>query len=228
MATVILDRVALATGRRYFRSVVDIGAGTGEALDLARQEYGAVDLCAIESSQECQASLRLLGVKLLSDDVDSEWYIDYQGAFGLVLMRHVLEHLLDPVSVLKKVGNVLSADGVVYLAVPDMMSPGRPLQGYWFCNAHTYYFSTATLLYTMRLAGLEPLVHQRANSEIFCIAKRSEHSSCSLEPPSVYLQQLTIIKAFFAIDAVQSLGMVYRLLPRPVKSAVRRLLELLP
>jgi len=227
MAAAILDRVALATGRRHFQSVMDIGACTGAALDLARQEYSAVDLNAIESSRECQASLRSLGVELLSDDVDSEWHIEHQGGVDLVIMRHVLEHLLDPVSVLEKVRNVLSGNGVVYLAVPDMMLPGGPLRGHWFCNAHTYYFSTATLLYTMRLAGLEPLVHKRVNSEIFCIAGRSEHSSCSLEPPSVYLQQLAIIKARSAIDAVPFLRVAYRFLSGSARSANRRLLELL-
>jgi len=222
-AAEIFTRVVLTSARKRFQAVLDIGGGRGEALDLARREYGAVSLNAVEPSLECKASLQLLGATLLADDVDSEWHINYLGAFDLVVMRHVLEHFLDSVLVLQKVASSLSEDGVVYLAVPDMMSPRLPLRNYWFRVVHTYYFSTATLHYTLRIAGLEPLrgLH-RVDSEIFCVAKRSRCSGIQGEPPSVYLSQLLILQAFLAMEAVQN--PFRRSLPRSIKSVVHRFL----
>lgn len=219
LAKQILERV----GRREFRAVLGIGAGRGETLDLAIREYGAVALFAIEPSLECQALLPSLGIQVIASDVEAEWKLYCPIQFDLIIMRAVLEHVLDPILALRKVASALAEGGVLYLAVPNMMAPRLPLRTDWFRAVHTYYFSAATLLRTMYMGGLEPLggLH-RGEYELYCVARRSDGHAAS-EQPSVYLRQLLIIQAYLAMEAAAS--PLRRMLPRFVKSAVRRFMK---
>ncbi|MGB1103629.1 MAG: class I SAM-dependent methyltransferase [Crocinitomicaceae bacterium] len=78
---------------------------------------------------------------MLSDDVNSNWYTKLNERFDLIIMRHVLEHFLDPLTVLKRIREVLSEDGVLYIAVPNNLNPTQDLEKVWFRVVHTYYFN---------------------------------------------------------------------------------------
>ena len=74
-----------------------------------------------------------MGVKILTNDVDNEIDDMHHGSFDLIVMRHVLEHLENPVTALKKIVNLLSKDGILYIAVPNSLKTGKyPLQKSWF------------------------------------------------------------------------------------------------
>ena len=42
--------------------------------------------------------------------------------FDVIVMNHVIEHIADPISVLKKVKNILNDDGVLIIGTPDFDS----------------------------------------------------------------------------------------------------------
>ena len=56
-----------------------------------------------------------------------------------------------------KISSKLSAKGVLYIAVPNMMKPFGNLRRYWFRVPHIWYFSTSTLLRITKLVKLKSL-----------------------------------------------------------------------
>ena len=188
-------------------SVLDIGSGMGWSLDfIAKQVGNGISMAAIEASDHCaQHIMENIGAEVLAKAVDADWHENNEGRFDLVIMRHVLEHFLDPFEVLRKVNHVLAPNGIVYIAVPDMMSPKGSLYRYWFRVVHTYYFCNDTLAYIAARAKLEPLMLRSENSEVWALfAKAKEQPDFRI--PSVYAQQLEIINSYrrrrFLKDAI--------------------------
>jgi 2-polyprenyl-3-methyl-5-hydroxy-6-metoxy-1,4-benzoquinol methylase len=173
--------------------MLDIGCGMGWTLDFLRRKLASVEIMGIEPSEQCAIHLQeAIGGQLLSNDVDSLWHIGNENRFDLIIMRHVLEHFLDPVSALHKVAHVLSAKGLLYIAVPDMMSPRSPLLNDWFRVVHTYYFSAPTLERTVTMAGLRPVVLQSEGVELWGVFQKGVHTP---EQISVYHKQLQVIRS---------------------------------
>ncbi len=137
------------------KRILDIGSGMGWSLAYLQKElYPTAELYAIEPSDHCAENLKVLGVEVVSRDVDSNWDEPHQGKFDLIIMRHVLEHFMNPVAVLKKVAATLSENGVLYVAVPNAENPGFPLSKSYLRVVHTYYFTPHSLNNVFLMAGL--------------------------------------------------------------------------
>jgi 2-polyprenyl-3-methyl-5-hydroxy-6-metoxy-1,4-benzoquinol methylase len=88
-------------------------------------------------------------------------------AYKAIFLMHTLEHLDDPVSVLKRVNNWLADDGILFLVVPNAYAPSRQIavkmgliehpeavtQGEYE-HGHRITYSLATLERDARAAGL--------------------------------------------------------------------------
>ena len=118
-------------------SLLDIGSGAGQNLIDFKQQFPSANLFAIEPSPDSHEHLSSINAKVISSDVDSDWEEGDSDKYDLVIMRHVLEHFLDPLAVMKKVRKVLSRDGLLYLAVPNNLKPTKNLEGRWFRVVHT-------------------------------------------------------------------------------------------
>ena len=137
--------------------VLDIGSGMGwSSLYLKNEVFPSATYFAIEPSIHCMNNLNKIGIEVLTDDVDSEWQKG-EKKFDLIIMRHVLEHFMNPVEVLKKVSQSLSENGVLYVAVPNTRQPGRPVEETFLRVVHTYYFTPKSIMNCFRLAGLKPV-----------------------------------------------------------------------
>lgn len=175
-------------------SILDVGAGMGWSLDHLSRLLPEAKRAAVEASPRCVAHLRSLGVEVLSTDVDGDWDTASAGAFDLVILRHVLEHTLDPVRVLRRIRNVLAPGGRLYVAVPDMMHPRGLLDTYWFRVVHTYYFSRPTLVCTLGRAGFDVArCRETEFADLWCDctpADKPHHAP----PPSAYHDQIEAIR----------------------------------
>ena len=83
-----------------------------------------------------------------------------QGTFDVITLVDVIEHVPNPVQLLRDIASHLKPDGVGVVTTPDVQSMVARLLGprWWhFRVAHIGYFSRATLLRAMAEAGLEPL-----------------------------------------------------------------------
>lgn len=181
-------------------SVLDVGAGMGYSLNWIQNTRTEFDsFFAIEPSEHCREKMSVGGsIGVLSDDIDSEWQ---SPPIDLVVLRHVLEHLLNPKEALLKLASALQEDGYVYISVPDMMHPRGSLENYWFRIVHTLYFNKNTLLEMCRQAGLLPVAMGEENSEIWGIFKKAqtgkkETQNNTKSGQETYAKQLAIIREY--------------------------------
>lgn len=88
------------------------------------------------------------------------------GQADIVIMRHVLEHIPEPIGFLKELRNILKDDGLLWIEVPTLEDYNN--DSYLsntikhnmfvkFQNTHVWYFSTNTLCYVMECAGFKCL-----------------------------------------------------------------------
>jgi SAM-dependent methyltransferase len=173
---------------------LDIGAGMGWSLDWLNHNYPHFErLAAIESSEHCINNLQdVVGASVISNDIDTDWK---STGFDLVIMRHVLEHFMNPVEALKKVEENLSENGIVYIAVPDMMNPKGSLNKYWFRTVHTFYFSEKTLDSIASMANLQLIEMKGENSELWGVFKKTNAPQKG-RGGNVYEKQIRIIKKY--------------------------------
>jgi len=171
---------------------LDIGAGMGWSLQWLQAQYPNFNrVSAIESSKHCINNIiNVVGAKLIATDVTLKWE---ESHFDLIIMRHVLEHFLDPISALKKVSAHISDNSVVYIATPDMMNPHGSLRYYWFRAVHTTYFSKLTLIKIASLAKLSPILINAEAGELWGLFRMSKEKY-DVDLSKVYKKQMHIIR----------------------------------
>jgi SAM-dependent methyltransferase len=134
-----------ATGR--VPAAFDFGCGGGALLD-ALKDRGWVTSGLEPHRMRLLAALRhtmLTGIPL-------------EPQFDLVIISHVLEHLLNPIGVLRQLAAATHSGGYLFAAVPDV--DGLPAHGD-FCYVagivHVNSFTMAALENVVRLAGWQPV-----------------------------------------------------------------------
>lgn len=104
--------------QRRVRSLADLGAGQGrfvrQALDSAIHAQGAEP-----SRLNCEAARDLYEVTLQCLTVQ-EFLAGHDGDLECVTMLNVLEHLTDPVSVLRRAARALQPGGLLAVVVPNV------------------------------------------------------------------------------------------------------------
>lgn len=173
-------------------SVLDVGSGMGYSLIWLKNNIpGFTRFAAIESSEHCLEHIRQQGgIEIIANDLDKDFK---SSEFDFVVMRHVLEHFMDPVQALRKIASLMQPESLLYIAVPDMMHPKGNLQNYWFRTVHTFYFSEQTLLITAAKAGFEPEVMGSENSELWGVFKLSACTEKLENDNNVMAKQLEVI-----------------------------------
>lgn len=178
--------------------ILDIGSGAGKNLLHFKSLFPESEMFAIEPSVNAQIHLKKSGVTIVESDVDTSWDADYEDKFDIIIMRHVLEHFLDPIKIMKKVRRALAPSGIVYIAVPNNLNPTQHLKNTWFRNVHTYYFNKYSLQNSINLVQLESLQMVEGDDfnlgEVYVVARKSE----SQNPPDFstanYKEQLAVFK----------------------------------
>ena len=175
-----------------FDNVLDIGSGAGENLLNVKKLFPHAELFAIEPSEDSQKHLNENGISVISNDANSDWEKGNEGKYSLIILRHVLEHFLHPVEVLKKIQASLSNDGLLYIAVPNNLKPTKNLESKWFRVVHTYYFNKYSLKNILHKSGLEPILIQEGDElnqhELFTIVKKNS-KDLKLEISSNHYEQ---------------------------------------
>jgi len=177
------------------QAILDAGCGSGYGLAYLKEQLPQAEIFGIEASPECCRVLREeVGATLLDSDIDGPWQSSQQGKFDLIVLRHVVEHFLTPVETLSRLVRTLSTDGVMYVAVPDMMHPRTVLRDYplwweyWFRAVHPYYYCRQTLFATLARAGLFPVAWGEEHEEVWCLASAMPRPQATVEPDLFFSQ----------------------------------------
>lgn len=130
----------------HHRTVLDIGCGDGRML-VPFIEQGLScrgidqDTTAVQRGQALGRAITTESTKdLIAQGVTAD----------LVVLNHVLEHCLNLSEILADVRQLLSPDGMLFVAVPGIHA--TPING-MFQMAHVYHFTAETLEYVMQCEG---------------------------------------------------------------------------
>lgn len=136
--------------------VVDAGCGKGTFLKVMTSLFSDVRGLGIDPACEERDSERLTFIT----DVFQSAYLTERPA--LVICRHTLEHIPDPVAFLQTLREPLPAGTPVFIEVPDAAWIVRNGAFWDFCYEHVNYFNPESASLTMARAGIAPLAHRRA------------------------------------------------------------------
>lgn len=108
---------------------------------------------------------------------------EFQGnKYDLIYMSHTLEHVDDPVGVLKKLRGALARDGSIYIEVPNIEIIGdSTIVEEFFINKHRYHFSVASLVNTIELSGLSVSVIE-SDMDAICVLCEIGAGHASVKP----------------------------------------------
>lgn len=175
-------------------TALSVGAGLGSILHLLKDQHPALACAAIEPTPGAQRHLReVKGFDVIAGDIESDWDEGREGHYDVIIMRHVLEHLLDITSSLDRIRTTLSDEGVAYIAVPDMMHPSGSLRHSWYRTPHVVYFAATTLRHFLARSGLEVLDMVEEGHEIWCVVRKGEHGTHEV-PASHARDQMSVIR----------------------------------
>jgi 2-polyprenyl-3-methyl-5-hydroxy-6-metoxy-1,4-benzoquinol methylase len=144
------------------KSLLDIGAGSG--LLVAEAKAHGLDAMGVEPSRALvEAARRQNHVEILQGTIP---HPSLNGRrFDLVCLVDVIEHVANPVGLLKDSAALLSPGGILFVVTPDVSSLAARVLGkrWWhFRLAHVGYFSRRSLTLAADTAGLEAMTFFRA------------------------------------------------------------------
>ncbi len=128
--------------------------GTGHGLFLRYAQGVARDCAGVELNRSQQDALRADGIR-----VEASIDAFEAGSFDVVSLFHVLEHLEDPIDVLRKIRSRLAPNGVVVVEVPHARDflfntlGSEAFKAFTFWSEHLVLHTRASLGRVLKLAG---------------------------------------------------------------------------
>jgi len=152
----------LAGHLRPHGTLLEVGIGSGSFLDFCAKRGLEVTGCDLSPALAKQAYDRF-NVNVVVRPLQE---IDSHEKYDVIIMNHILEHVSDPLALLRHAESLLAANGVVHVAVPNVASWGARLRGWVSYEPyHLLYFDQHTLRMAIERSGLRVL--ETANHESF-------------------------------------------------------------
>ncbi len=108
----------LIPGRRL--RVLEVGCGTGATGALAKQSGRVARYTGVELADAAAAQARLVLDEVVHGNVESLTLPFAPQSFDVVILSEVLEHLVDPWAVVKKLAPLLAPHGLLYASSPNI------------------------------------------------------------------------------------------------------------
>jgi SAM-dependent methyltransferase len=132
-------------------AVLDVGAGRGSFVLAARRR--GLRALGLDLQPEAAALWRRLAVPGALGDGARAPFAD--AAFAAVRMKEVIEHLADPLALVREAGRLLRPGGIVLAHVPSPYSQLYPVGNFWDDYTHVRPLSRLGLRRLFADAGLE-------------------------------------------------------------------------
>lgn len=158
------------------RSARVLQIGSSDGYTLSQFKSAGCEVKGVEpSTAAAHLAWKLYGVATHNGFFE-EYEAEENESHDLIVMTHVLEHIYDPESVLRKCADILSSDGLLYIEVPALVGSDAWSPTY-FSFEHVSYFSPLTLRNLLAKSGFNIVgdVHlvsyKGNNSALRCVAK---------------------------------------------------------
>lgn len=154
-----LERYAPNLVTQTSRTLLDVGCGTGKFLQVAQQAGWLVTGTELAADAVNRARQKISGDVFQGDIATITLPLS---SYNLVTSYHVIEHLLDPATQLRRCYELLTSGGLLLVETPNIASLGARLRGKRWSHIippeHIIYFSPASLKYALKQAGFEQVV----------------------------------------------------------------------
>ena len=141
----------------YREPVLDIGSNRGDLL-VALRNRGIRGL-GLEPNPVAAAFARSRGLEIVEAPIEDAQLPASE--FGSIVVSQVLEHVSNPIAVLRRLRAAASDDARLYIVVPNAGSVWRKVFGpdwvHWHVPFHLYHHTTKSLNLLLELAGFEVL-----------------------------------------------------------------------
>lgn len=194
---------------RNIDTVLDVGCGDGHFLAAFQQ---GIKTFGTEYNDTIANVAAGRGITMLSGGLlpDTPESINH---FDLIVFTEVIEHILDPASVVDHFFSLLDEGGLLYITTPNFKSIESTLLGPdWGMVAypeHLCYYTPRTLNHLLRDAGFEKISLSTENISFFRLAqfwlKKNASRSSSLDPESVSIAAQSAFHGNFFLRSAKAL-----------------------
>ncbi len=169
--------------------LLDIGAGRGMLVNVASEK--GFEAKGIEiNKNDSEYARKILKANVTTEDV---FKANMDEKYDVIVMNHVLEHIENPIDLLKRAKFLLKEDGIILIGLPNVASAWRVIQGEsWYPYQHTqhiWHFSPKTLKHALIKAGFK----------VKKITITSVEHSIVLEPFNIVFKKMGIGDNLFAV-----------------------------
>ena len=146
----LLERIAV---QKPGGTLLDVGAGSGILVETALAAGYKAE--GVEPSASLQRQAVSLGLPVRSGVLPDE---NVRGPYDIVTLIDVIEHVPNPVELMRYIRDVMADDGICVVVTPDVGSLAARLMGksWWHYRiAHIGYFDRKTLSHAFDCASLQ-------------------------------------------------------------------------
>jgi 2-polyprenyl-3-methyl-5-hydroxy-6-metoxy-1,4-benzoquinol methylase len=151
--------------------VLDVGCGRGGLLEYLRDKKNC-RVMGLDISDDAIKICKEKGIKVIKCDLEEE---ELPGTYDVIILSAVIEHLIDPLSLLDKIRDNLNENGCVVVGVPNFSHLMARIQYLLGKNVkifgdteedkklgiqppgHIQFFNKATLSFLLERTGYDPI-----------------------------------------------------------------------
>lgn len=117
-----LNRILYLVGSVAGRSVLDVGCARGYLGGIVKSR-GASYVVGTDISENALLEAKQVLDRTYAFDLEEKWPTDLKAKeFDIIIMAEVLEHVFDPVKVLKEARDLLKENGYLIITTPNFMT----------------------------------------------------------------------------------------------------------
>lgn len=148
------------------KKILDVGCGTGRLGKIFKEHWGATYVAGIELNKDAADQARENIDSVVCGNVENIELPYDKRSFDVLLFGDLLEHLVDPWSLLESMTSYLKTDGIVCISIPNIRQINvllsLALKGDWkyqesgiMDRTHLRFFTKKSLIDMVKGADLE-------------------------------------------------------------------------
>jgi SAM-dependent methyltransferase len=137
-------------------SVLELGSGSGDFVKACNTVYPRTTITAVEKNTECSGNFNRLHCTYIPLSIE-EYVNTCKDHYDVICLFDVLEHLRDPLHIMREITALLSPQGKIVLTTPVTDSRLKHIMGkFWpqYKLEHLFYFSNASFRKIGTMLGL--------------------------------------------------------------------------